>query len=599
MEKIASKLQGLPGGAFIVDKENLDGLFFPEYASEDQRMIVDALSDFINTKIKPKIKDIERGEFHHSVAILEEMGEMGFLGIHMPEAYGGMEMDENTDVLVNELFGGLHSFNVSFSVQVGIGMLPILYFGRPDQKDKYLTKIISGEIKSAYCLTEPTSGSDALSAKTTATLSSDKDHFILNGQKMWISNSGFANLFIVFAQIDGNKFTGFIVDANSPGISLGAEEDKMGIHGSSTRQVYFENVKVPLENVLGEIGQGHKIAFNVLNIGRLKLGVLCIGGSKNLVNLSVQYAKDRQQFKTPIAQFGAIKYKLAEQVIRTYAGESALYRTSSALNNKAESLKAQGVSYGEAKLQAAQEYAIECAILKVYGSEVIDYVVDEAVQIHGGMGFSEESEVAMAYRNARINRIFEGTNEINRLLSINMLTKHIQKGLIDFQSAEQQVAQALTDSSTKDHSDTLSQEIQCVKDFKHSFLFVSGAIFKEQLKGNFDLSQNQEVAMNLSDILIDVYVAEAIILRLQKLNQAGQLSSEGIEMAIAKVFLHDAQTRIHKHGLDAIASVFDDETLSYLHQNMRKLASYPIQNVLKYRRKIADETIKLGKYPLT
>ncbi|GAA5221993.1 acyl-CoA dehydrogenase family protein [Membranihabitans marinus] len=599
MNTTSQQLDRINGGDFIVNQEDTNVLFFPEFASEEQLLIVESLSNYIDSKIKPKLKLIEKGEFYHSVNILEEMGEMGFLGIHMPEQFGGMEMDENTDILVNELFGPLHSFNVSYSVQVGIGMLPILYFGSPAQKQHYLSKIISGEMKSAYCLTEPTSGSDALSAKTKAVLSEDGKHYVLNGQKMWISNSGFADVFIVFAQVDGKHFTGFIVDGHTDGITLGNEEDKMGIHGSSTRQVFFENVKVPVENVLGEIGQGHKIAFNVLNIGRLKLSVLCVAGSKNLNNLSIQYANDRKQFNTPISNFGAIKNKIAEQVIRTFAGESAIYRTSSALNAMAESLKSSGVSYGDAKLQAAQEYAIECAILKVYGSEVIDFVVDEAVQIHGGMGFSEESEVSMAYRNARINRIFEGTNEINRLLCINMLVKNIQKGDINLGAGIEKLTQSLT--QTTDNSASLphlKEEFNGVQSFKNQLMLLITALFKEQQEGRFDLNDSQEVVMNLADILIDIYVAESLALRVYKLKSSGIDTVAGLQESILKVFLHDAKFRIVKNAIDAAASVFTEETFKDIHQKIVRLDSYSIQNVLSLRRQIADKAIELNHYPM-
>src|SRR5690606_12256961 len=316
----------IKGGEFLVNQEDIGNVFFPEYATEDQKLILESLSDFIDSEIIPKLESIDQGHFEHTVDILKKMGEMGFLGIHMPESYGGMEMGTNTDILINELMGPLHSFNVSHSVHTGIGMLPILFFGSEDQKQKYLAPIISGDLKPAYCLTEPTSGSDAPSAKATAILDADKTHYILNGQKMWISNSGFADIFIVFAKIDQEKFTAFIVDARAEGVTLGEEERKMGIHGSSTRMVFLENVKVPVDDVLGEIGKGHLIAFTVLNIGRLKLGMLCIGGSKKLIDYSVQFANDRIQFNVPISSFGAIRQKLADQSIQTFAGESALYR---------------------------------------------------------------------------------------------------------------------------------------------------------------------------------------------------------------------------------------------------------------------------------
>lgn len=597
MKAIAEKTKIIKGGEFLINREDSSTIFFPEKATDDQKMIVDSLSDFVDSKIEPKLSEIEKGAFENTVALLEEMGEMGFLGIHMPEEFGGMELGTNTDILVNELLGPMHSFNVSYSVQTGIGMLPFLFFGTEEQKEKYLTRIIDGSLKPAYALTEPTSGSDALSAKATAVLDEDGENYILNGQKMWISNSGFADLFIVFAKVDGEKFSTFIVDARSSGVTLGEEEDKMGIHGSSTRMVFLENVKVPVEDVLGEIGRGHIIAFNVLNIGRLKLGMLCISGSKTLVDHSVQFANDRIQFEVPVSSFGAIKYKLAEQTLRTFAGESILYRTSSSLEHKSQELMEKGASYAEAKLKSAEEYAIECAILKVAGSEIIDYVVDEAVQIYGGMGFSEETPVARAYRDARINRIFEGTNEINRLLTINMLLRKSQKGEYDLTGPAWDVQKELTSFAMPPKLEGyLAEEDKAIEDFKKLILMVTGAAVKKQMDGELNLENEQQLILNAADMLIDLYTAEALLLRVIELNRASHENMELFE-AMLKVYLHDVTFRMKKNATDAITVFSTGDLLKTFTMGIRRFTSYPPQNVSALRNKIADFVIDKNQYP--
>lgn len=597
MAEAINKPKIIKGGEFVVNQEDTENIFFPEYATDDQKMILDSLSDFIDSEIVPKLEAIDQGHFEHTVDILEKMGEMGFLGIHMPEAYGGMEMGTNTDILINELMGPLHSFNVSHSVHTGIGMLPILFYGREDQKQKYLTRIISGELKPAYCLTEPTSGSDALSAKASAILAEDGKHYILNGQKMWISNSGFADIFIVFAKIDHEKFTAFIVDAKAEGVSLGAEEEKMGIHGSSTRMVFLENVKVPVDDVLGEIGKGHLIAFTVLNIGRLKLGMLCIGGSKKLVDYSVQYANDRIQFNVPISSFGAIQQKLADQCIQTFAGESALYRLSSSLDHKSQELMESGIPYAEAKLLAAEEYSIECAILKVMGSEILDFVVDEAVQIYGGMGFSEETPVSRAYRDARINRIFEGTNEINRLLCVNMLVRKSQKNEFDLTGPAWAVQKELATFSTpRQPEGYLGVELNSIQQYKKLFLMVTGAAMKKQMDGEIDLENEQQLLLAAADMLMDIYLAEAMYLRISKMEKVG-IPDRGLYESMFRVFLNDVNHRMRKNASDSVATIASGDLLKTFSMGIQRFTSYPLQNVSQLRKEIAQKVIDENRYP--
>jgi alkylation response protein AidB-like acyl-CoA dehydrogenase len=468
-------------------------------------------------------------------------------------------------------------------------MLPILYFGTEAQKEKYLPGLISGDLKAAYCLTEPGSGSDALAAKTRADFSADGSHYKLNGQKMWISNAGFADIFIVFAKIGGDKFTGFIVERNSTGLTFGAEEDKMGIKGSSTRQVFFENVSVPADNVLGEIGKGHLIAFNALNIGRYKLGVMCLGGSKKVVEMATRYANERYQFNQPIGEFGAIQHKLAEMTIRTFAGESAVYRTSQLMQDKKAAAEAEGKTFGQAMLEAAEEYAIECSILKVFGSEVTDYCVDENVQIHGGIGFSEEYPAARAYRDSRINRIYEGTNEINRLLMVDQLFKRALKGELDIVGPAWAVQKELTSmpSMEKIEGDYVEEQ-RAIADFKKIILMTAGAGAKMQMDGKLNLKDEQEVLMNCADMLIDLFVAESLLLRVQKLApRAEKPQPQEVYDAMLQVFLHDATARMAKNATDALASFAEGDLLKTFLMGVKRFTKYPPVNVKVKRRLIA------------
>lgn len=598
MEAVMSKT-ALQGGEFLIKDSLAEDIFIPEELNEEQRMIHETVRDFLHNEIFPNIEKIENQEDNIAPRLLEKMAELGLLGTHMPEVYGGMELDTNTNTLIGDALGPAGAFTVSFAAHIGIGMLPILYFGTEEQKQKYLPRLINGELKAAYCLTEPGSGSDALAAKTRADLSADGKNYLLNGQKMWISNAGFADLFIVFAKIDGDKFTGFIVERDTPGLTLGAEEKKLGIKGSSTRQVFFENAPVPADNVLGQIGKGHLIAFNALNIGRFKLCSLSLGGAKYSVTSAVRYANERIQFGVPIASFGAIQHKLAEQTIRIFSTESALYRVSNLLELKKQEYEAQGADFAQAKLKAAEEYAIECSILKVTGSEALDFIVDETLQIHGGMGFSEEGTAARAYRDARINRIYEGTNEINRLLSIDMLLKRAMKGALDIVGPAWQVQKELASMPGFEKEEgPYAEERKAVKDFKKAVLMVAGAAAKLQMEGKLDLKNEQEIIMNVADMLSDLFLAESLLLRVEKLaGMTGKVKQEVYD-AILRVFIHDATLRMNKNGTDALASFAEGDLLRTMLMGLKRFTKYPAQNVKTLRRLVADVLIEANEYAL-
>ena len=592
MEASIRKEDLLTGGEFIFKNTAEGHTYAPSDFTEEHKMIKQTVDDFIEDRIKPNMVRIDKQEEGLSAKLMEEIGELGILSAHMPEVYGGMEMDFISNSLIAEGMGVAGAFSVSYNAHTGIGMLPILYFGTEAQKEKYLPALCSGEMKAAYCLTEPSSGSDALSAKTRADLTEDGLHYVLNGQKMWISNAGFADLFIVFAKIDGEKFTGFIVDRNTEGLTLGEEEDKLGIKGSSTRQVFFENAKVPAENILGEVGKGHLIAFNVLNIGRYKLGASCLGGSKGLSTTSVQYANERTQFGKPISSFGAIKNKLAEQLIRNFALESSVYRVAGIMDSKIKALKSQGEDYGSSKLKAAEEYALECSIIKVLGSEVLDFVVDEAVQIHGGMGYSEEGVVARAYRDSRINRIFEGTNEINRLLMLNMIFKKAMKGQLDIASPAMKVQQELMSGNADENPEGFryADERKSLTQFKKLLHMLLGLAGQKAMGGDIDLKDAQEPLMNLSDIIIDIFTLESVLLRIEK--------SEGtdVEKALMKVLFQESAGRIYNNALEFTGSVVDESMYAAIISGIKKLSKYPLQNTMVLRRTIADALIADNEY---
>jgi alkylation response protein AidB-like acyl-CoA dehydrogenase len=586
--------QALKGGEWLIKESETADTFIPEEFSEEQRMIRDMCDQFLNTEVWRNLDRIDNMEPGLMRSLLQKAGEQGLLAVSFPEEYGGLGKDFVTSTIVNEYLGAGHSFSVAIAAHTGIGTLPILYFGTPEQKQKYIPKLISGEWVGSYGLTEPNSGSDALSAKTSARLSEDGKYYLLNGQKCWITNGGFADVYTVFAKVDGDKFTGFIVERGFEGFTQGPEEHKMGIKGSSTVQLYFQDCKVPVENVLGEIGKGHKIAFNILNIGRLKLCAATLGGAKKTTTTSVEYAITREQFKQPIANFGAIKHKIAEMAIRTLASESALYRTAKLIDDKETELKESGKPFNDALLGAAEEYAIECAILKVHGSELGDFCVDEGVQIHGGNGFSAEYNISRAYRDSRINRIYEGTNEINRLLIVDMTLKRAMQGRLNIMGPAMKVSQELMSIPDfgEEEETAFAQERKLVNNFKKTILLTAGAAAQKLM---MKLETEQEVLMNIADMAIDTYVAESLLLRVIKLAETSAVNLS-LYKDILNCFLYDAADRIHKNGKDAINAFAEGDEQRMILMGLKRFTKSQPYNSKEARRRIADHLISDRRY---
>ena len=587
----------LKGGEWLIRESNAEETFIPEDYNEEQQMVKDMCATFLDSDVLPVIDRIDKLEEGLMPSLIQKAGEQGLLGVSIPEEYGGLGKDFITSTLVNEGLGGGFSFSVGVSAHTGIGTLPILYFGTQEQKEKYIPKLATGEWKGAYGLTEPGSGSDALGAKTSATLSSDNKYYLLNGQKCWITNGGFADVYTVFAKIDGVHFTAFIVERGFEGFSQGPEEHKMGIKGSSTVQLFFENCKVPAGNVLGEIGKGHIIAFNILNIGRLKLCAAALGGAKRSASTSIEYAKTREQFKKPIASFGAIKSKIAEMAIQIWVNESALYRTAMWIDSKEQELLKNGKPFNEALLGAAEEYAIECAILKVAGSEMLDFVVDEGVQIHGGNGYSDEYLISKAYRDSRINRIYEGTNEINRLLTVDMVLKRALKGRLDLMGPAMEVSKELMsipDFNSEDDGLFASQE-KAIRNFKKAILMTAGAAVQKLM---MKLESEQEILMNIADMAIIVFNAESALLRTMRLAESRGESAIAYEMDIMNTFLYDAADRINKFAKDAINSFAEGDEQRMMLMGAKRFTKIAAFNTKDARRRIADTLIEQGRYPL-
>lgn len=586
----------IKGGEFLIRDTDPSSIFIPENWTEEQRMIAQMCEDFINNEVLPHIDRIEKMEEGLMPSIMEKAGELGLLGMSVPEDLGGLGVDFKTSLLATECLATGYSFSVAYGAHTGIGTLPLLYYGNDEQRQKYIPKLASGEWKASYCLTEPGAGSDANSGKTKAVLSEDGSHYVLNGQKMWITNGGFANLFTVFAKIDDDdKLTAFLVEADSEGISLNPEEKKMGIKGSSTRQIFFNNVKVPVENMLSERQNGFKIALNILNIGRIKLAAGVMGGAKQAVTDSVRYANEREQFGRSISKYGAIRFKLAEQAIRTFAIESATYRAGQNIDDAIKGYVNEGLSKGEATLKGIEQFAPECAILKVAGSETLDYVVDEAVQIFGGMGYSAESTVERAYRDSRINRIFEGTNEINRLLTVDMVLKRALKGELDLMGPAMSVANELMSiPDMKEPSEaTLGAEFEALDGFKKSVLMVAGSAVQKLMQS---LAKEQEVLMNIADMSIDTYVAESALLRVQQMIDTKGEEACAAQIAMVKTLFYDTADRINKAGKDAINSFAEGDELRVMLMGLKRFTKTQPFNPKEARQLIAAQIIEANEY---
>lgn len=599
METVTKTKQAIKGGEFLIRETAAHEIFIPEEWNEEQKMIAQTCKDFVKQEVLPKLNEIDSMKDPKLMpSLLDKAGALGLLGTSVPENLGGFGMSFNTTMLVAEVLGGSHSFAVAYGAHTGIGTLPILYYGTEEQKKKYVPKLATGEWKACYCLTEPDSGSDANSGKTKAKLTPDGKHYLITGQKMWITNGGFADVMIVFAKIENDKnLTAFIVEKTYGGITMNEEEKKMGIKGSSTRQIFFNDCKVPVENMLSERENGFKIAVNVLNIGRIKLGSGAVGGCKATVTQAVNYSKERKQFGTSLSTFGAIKHKIAEMVTQTFASESAHYRAGQNIDDAYDALVAGGMEAGKARLKSLEEYAIECAILKVHGSEVLDFVVDEGVQIYGGMGFSAEGPMDRAYRDARINRIFEGTNEINRLLTIDMLMKRAMKGTLDLMNpamAVQKELVAIPDFGADDDTAVFAKEKKALRNLKKAGLMAAGAAVQKFM---MKLSDEQEVLMSLADMLIEGYVAESTLLRVEKLiGMRGEKACE-IEKEMAIIYLHRAIEKAASAGKQAIYAFAEGDELRLMLLGLKRFTKIDPYNLKEARRKVANYVIEKGEYP--
>ncbi len=588
------------GGEFLIKDTQPNEVFIPEEKTEEQKMIAQTCRDFLDTEVMPKLDEIDSMQHPELMpALLDKAGQLGLLGTSVPESYGGYGMDFNTSMIIAEEFGRGHSFAVAISAHTGIGTLPILYYGNEQQKAKYLPKLASGEWKASYCLTEPDAGSDANSGKTKATLTSDGKFYLINGQKMWITNGGFADVFIVFAKIDNDdKLSAFIVEKSFGGITMNDEEKKMGIKGSSTRQIFFNDCKVPVENLLSERENGFKIAVNILNIGRIKLGIAAVGGAKGALTHAIKYANERKQFGQTIGSFGAIKHKLGDVAATIWASESAHYRAGQNIDDAYDALIAGGMAEAEAKLKSVEEFAIECAILKVHGSETLDYAVDEAVQIFGGMGFSAEGPVERGYRDARINRIFEGTNEINRMLTIDMMLKRALKGELDLMTPAMAVANELTsipDFSSQEDDSAFGKEKKVLKNLKKAGLMIAGAAVQKLMD---KLKDEQEILMHLADMLIEGYAAESAILRAEKLIAIQGAESTELQILLAKINLHNALDKVSWAGKQAIYAFAEGDEMRMMLMGLKRFTKTEPFNLKEARRRVADHLLAKNQYDL-
>jgi alkylation response protein AidB-like acyl-CoA dehydrogenase len=584
----------IKGGSFLLDDISADKVFTPEDFTDEQIMIAKTTEDFVVEQVVPEIEYIEKHEFDRSVRLLKEAGELGLLGADVPEEYGGIGLDKISSSLITEKFALSGSFSLSHGAHVGIGSLPIVFFGNEEQKKKYLPGLATGELLAAYALTEPSSGSDALSAKATAKLNEAGTHYVLNGEKQWITNAGFADVFVVYAKIDGEHFSAFIVERDYEGVSTGPEEKKMGIKGSSTRTLILEDALVPKENLLGEVGKGHVIAFNILNVGRYKLGVGCVGGAKRGIELSVKYANERKQFKQPISQFTLIQEKLGTMAAVTYAAESSIYRTGGLIEDSFNALSDEQQKDGKAVAKAIAEYAIECSLNKVFGSEALDYVADEGVQIHGGNGFMAEYEIESVYRNSRINRIFEGTNEINRMLVPATILRKAMKGELPFLEKATSLQEELMMMMPQEIGDEpLEQEKYLVSMAKKVFLMIAGTGAQ---KYGPALQKEQEILSRVADLANEVFAMESAVLRTEKAINKNGVDANQQKLLMTRVYCQEAFNRIEAVAKESLVTMEEGDTLRTMLSILRKLTRHTPTNVVALKRQIAQRLIEAERY---
>jgi alkylation response protein AidB-like acyl-CoA dehydrogenase len=587
----------IPGGSFLLESLEPEQVFTPEDFSEQHQLISQTAEEFAVNEILPNAERIEHKDFSVTRDLLKKAGELGLSSVEIPEAYGGLEMDKVTAAVIADHIAKYAGFATTWGGHTGIGTLPIVYFGTEEQKKKYLPRLASGEIVGAYALSESTSGSDAMNCRARAELSSDGKHYVLNGEKMWITNAGFADLFTVFAKVDGEKFSAFLVERNFPGFSVGAEEHKMGIRGSSTCPIILNDCKVPVENLLGEAGKGHLIAFNILNIGRFKLGAMCVGGGRVSTENAIGYAKQRKAFGKSIADFGLVREKIANMATLLYVGESLVYRTVGMMDTALSEVDKSATDAAKQTLKAIEEYAVECSIIKVWGSEMINYVVDETVQIYAGYGFVEEYPAERAYRDARINRIFEGTNEINRLIITGFLLKRAMTGQLPLMPAIKKLMDEVLSgpSAGEDLAGALADERKLVLQAKKLGLFVAGAATQKYMQA---IQDQQEIMGAIADMTIETYAMESAVLRTQKLVESKGEAAAALPIAMTRVYLAQAFEKIGSAARKVIAAVADGDMLRTQLAILRRLAKYEPFNTIELRQQIAQHMIERGKYML-
>jgi len=586
------------GGSFLLEERRPDEVFTPEDFTEQHQLIAQTAEEFAVNEIVPNIEKMEHKDFSITRDLLKKAGDLGLSSVEIPEAYGGLEMDKVTAAVIADHIAKYAGFATTWGGHTGIGTLPLVYFGTEDQKKKYLPRLATGEIVGAYALSEASSGSDALNCRARAQLLQDKKHYILNGEKMWITNAGFADLFTIFAKVDGEKFTAFLVEKTFPGFSIGAEEHKMGIRGSSTCPIILNDCKVPVENVLGDIGKGHIIAFNILNVGRFKLGAMCVGGARVSLANAIGYARQRKAFDKVIADFGLVREKLANMAVGIFTGESMVYRTVGMMDVALGEIDKSSPDASKETRKAIEEYAVECSIIKVWGSEMIDYVVDETVQIYGGYGFVEEYPAERAYRDARINRIFEGTNEINRLIITSFLLKRAMSGQLPLMPAIKKLMdEVLSGPTTSEEVEgPLADERKLVANAKKLGLFAAGAATQKYIQA---IQDQQEVMGAISDMVIETYAMESAVLRTQKLIKRNGESLSSLPIAMTRVYLSSAMEKIEAAAKKVIAAVAEGDTLRTQLAILRRLAKHAPFNVIELRQQIAQKVLDAGKYVIS